>query len=83
MIKLKRMRLAGHVVYVVETQNVCRAFVGKPEGKRLLERPKLRREDKIEMNPKEIGGEGMNLVLLTMDRNKWLALVNTTKQLQV
>jgi hypothetical protein len=25
----------------------------------------------------------MNLVLLTMDRNKWLALVNTTKQLQV
>jgi hypothetical protein len=34
---------------------VHRVLVGKPEGKRPLERPRRRREDGIEMDLKEIG----------------------------
>jgi hypothetical protein len=37
-----------------------RVLVGKPEGKRSLGRPRLRREDKIQMNIHEVGwGRGL------------------------
>jgi hypothetical protein len=39
-IELRRMRLAGHVAQMGEKRNVCRLLVGKPEGKRLLGRPR-------------------------------------------
>jgi hypothetical protein len=42
MIKSRRMRLAGHVARMGEKRNACRIVVGKPEGKRLLGRPRLR-----------------------------------------
>jgi hypothetical protein len=38
-IKLKRLRWAGHVARMGEGRNVYRVLVGKPEGKRPLERP--------------------------------------------
>jgi hypothetical protein len=41
-IKLRRMRLAGHVARMGEKRNVYRLFVGKPEGKRPLGRPRRR-----------------------------------------
>jgi hypothetical protein len=34
MIKLKRMRGAGHVAPMEENRNACRVLIGKPEGKR-------------------------------------------------
>jgi hypothetical protein len=37
-IKLRRMRLAGHVARTGESEGVYRVLVGKPEGKRLLGR---------------------------------------------
>jgi hypothetical protein len=55
MIKSMRMRWAGHVVGMGEKRNACRILVGKPEGKRLLERPRQRRANNIEMNLREIG----------------------------
>jgi hypothetical protein len=36
-------------------ENVYRIFVGKPEGKRPLGRPKCRWVDNIKMNLREIG----------------------------
>jgi hypothetical protein len=39
-IKSRRMRWAGHVAGMGEGRNVCRILVGKPEGKRPLERPR-------------------------------------------
>jgi hypothetical protein len=45
MIKSRRVRWAGHVARMGEGRNVCRVLVGKPEGKRQLERPR-RRGDK-------------------------------------
>jgi hypothetical protein len=39
-----RLRWAGHVARRGEGRNLNRVSVGKPEGKRPLERPRLRRE---------------------------------------
>jgi hypothetical protein len=41
-IKSRRMRWAGHVANMGEGRNVYRVLVGKPEGKRPLERPRCR-----------------------------------------
>jgi hypothetical protein len=46
MVKSRRMRWAGHVARMGEKRN---AFVGKPEGKTLLERPRRRWVDNIKM----------------------------------
>jgi hypothetical protein len=43
MMKSRRMRWAGHVARMGEKRNVYRFFVGKPEGKRPLGRPRCRR----------------------------------------
>jgi hypothetical protein len=49
-IKSKRMRWAGHVARMREKRNVYRLLVGKPEGKRLLGRPRRRWIDNIKMD---------------------------------
>jgi hypothetical protein len=54
-IKSRRMRWAGHVARMGEERNVYRVLVGKPEGKRPLERPRRRWEDGIKMDLREIG----------------------------
>jgi hypothetical protein len=41
-IKSRRMRLAGHVARMGEGRGVYKIFVGKPEGKRPLGRPRYR-----------------------------------------
>jgi len=41
-IKSRRMRWVGHVALMGERIGVCRVLVGKPEGKRPLERPRSR-----------------------------------------
>jgi hypothetical protein len=40
-IKLRRMRCAGHVAWMGEKRNLNTLLVVKPEGKRLLGRPKM------------------------------------------
>jgi hypothetical protein len=42
MIKLRRMRWAVHVARMGSMKNTCKILLGKPEGNRLLERPKCR-----------------------------------------
>jgi hypothetical protein len=58
-IKSRRMRWAGHVASMVEGRNVYRVLVGKPEGKRPLERPRRRWEDGIKTDLSEIGCGGV------------------------
>jgi hypothetical protein len=53
-IKLRRMRWAGHLARMGEMRNVYRLLVGKPEGKRPLGRPRRRWIDNINMNLLEI-----------------------------
>jgi hypothetical protein len=47
LINSRRMRSAGHVARMGEGRNVHRVLMGKPEGKRPLERPRRRWEDGI------------------------------------
>jgi hypothetical protein len=54
-IKSRRMRWAGHVACMEEERNVYKVLVGKPKGKRPLERPMRRWEDGIKMDLREIG----------------------------
>ena len=53
-IKLRRMRWAGHVASIGERRGVYRVLVGKREGKRPLGRPRHRWEDNIKMDLQEV-----------------------------
>jgi hypothetical protein len=54
-VKSRRIRWAGHVARMGKERKVYKVWVGKPEGKRPLERPRHRWEDGIRMNLREIG----------------------------
>jgi hypothetical protein len=66
-----------------ETRNVYRILVGKPEGKRLLGRPRCRWVGNIKMLFREIGSDGMGRIDVALDREQWRALVNTEMNLWV
>ena len=55
----------------------------KPEGKRPLERHRLRWEDNIKMDLYEVRYEGMDWFDLAQDRDRWRALVNVVMELWV
>jgi hypothetical protein len=44
-IKARKMRWLGYVARMGEERKLYKVFVGKPEGKRLLGRPRRRWED--------------------------------------
>jgi hypothetical protein len=52
--KSRKMRWAGHVSRMGEGRNVYRVLVGKPEGKRPLERPRRKWEYGIKVDRREI-----------------------------
>jgi hypothetical protein len=58
-IKLRRLRWAGHVAYMGEGRGVYRVLVERPKGKRLLGRPRHRWEDNIKLDLREIEIDGM------------------------
>jgi hypothetical protein len=63
---------------------VFRGFwMGGPEGKRPLGRPRCRREDNIKMNLRQIRIDGANWIRLSQDRDKWRAFENTVMNLRV
>jgi hypothetical protein len=62
---------------------VYRVLVGKPEGKRPLERPRRRWEDNIKMDLQEVGCVSTDWIELAHDRDRWRALVNAVMNLRV
>jgi hypothetical protein len=54
-IKSRRMGWAGHVARMGKERGVYRVLVGKPEGWRPMGRPRLRWEDNIRMDLREVG----------------------------
>jgi hypothetical protein len=68
---------------MVEDRGVYRVLVGKPEGKRLLGRPRRRWEDNIRMDLQEVGGGGGDWMELAQDRDRWQALVGTVRDFRV
>jgi hypothetical protein len=56
------MRWAEHVAGMVEKRKAYKILVGKPEGKRLLRRPRRRCLDNMKMDVREIGWDGMDWI---------------------
>jgi hypothetical protein len=81
-IKSRRMRWAGHVARVGEKRGAYRILVGRPQGRRPLERPRRRWEDNVKMDLQEVGW-GMDWIELTQDRDRWRAVVNAVMNLWV
>jgi hypothetical protein len=64
MIKTRGMRWAGHVARMEEKRNAYIIFVGKPEGKRVLGRPRCMLVDNIKIDVSEVGVVWTGLVWL-------------------
>jgi hypothetical protein len=64
-------------------RNAYRILVGKPEGKRLLGRPRRRWVDNIKIDLRQIRWDGMDWIDLAQDRDQWRAVVNTVMNLRV
>jgi hypothetical protein len=82
-VKLRRMRWAGHVARMGEDRGVHRVLVGKPERKRPLGRPRHRWEDNIKMDLQEVGGVRGDWMELAEDRDRWRALVGTVRNFRI
>ncbi|KAJ4428714.1 hypothetical protein ANN_25707, partial [Periplaneta americana] len=81
-IKSRRLRWAGHVARMGESRNAYRVLVGRPERKRPLGRPRLRWEDNIKMDLREVGYYDGDWIDLAQDRVRWRAYVRAAMNLQ-
>jgi hypothetical protein len=66
-----------------EERKVYKVLVGKPEGKRPLERPRRRWEDGMRMDLREIGLGDVDWIRLSQDRDRWRAVVSAVMNLRV
>jgi hypothetical protein len=66
-----------------EGRGVYRVFVGRPECKRPLGRPRRRWEDNIKMDLREIGIDATNWIRLAQDMVQWWAFVTTVMNVRI
>ena len=71
------------MAHMGEERGEYRVLVGKPEGKRKLERPRCRRVDNIKMDLQEVGCGYMDWIGPTQDRGGWRRLVIAVMNLRV
>jgi hypothetical protein len=64
-------------------RNAYMILVGKPEGKRPLERRRCRWVDNIKIDLRKIRWDGMDWIDLAQDRDQWRALANTVMNLRI
>ena len=67
---MRRLRWTGHIARMEQFRNAYRVLVGKPEGKRPLGRPRLRWEDNIKMDLREVGCDPEEWIDLAEDRDQ-------------
>ena len=82
-IKLRRLRWAGHVARMGEDRRVYRFLVGKPEGKNPMGRPRRRWLDNIRTDLEEVGCGYMDWIGLAQDRDRWRTLVSAVMSFRV
>jgi len=66
----RRMGWTVHVARMRKMRNSCKILVGKREGKRLLGRPRRRRENNFRMDLREIGWESVEWMHVAQFRNQ-------------
>ena len=81
--RMRWVRWVRHVARIGEGRGVYRVLVRKPEGKRQLGRPRLRWENNIKMDLREVGGGCEDWMELAENRDRWRALVGTVMNLRV
>jgi hypothetical protein len=69
-IKVRRMRWAGHAARMGEKRNAYRLLVGKPKGERPVGIPRRRWLDNIRMDLVEVGWGDVDWVGLAQDGNR-------------
>jgi hypothetical protein len=74
---------AWHVARMGKEGRVYRALVGKPKGKRPLERPRRRWEDNIRTDLQEVGCGVWDWIGLAQERDRWRTIVNAVINLRV
>jgi hypothetical protein len=65
-IKLRRMRMEGHVARMEEGRSVYRGLVGKPEGDNLID-PDVDGKFDIKVELQEVGCGGMDWIEMAND----------------
>jgi hypothetical protein len=77
------LKSSGTIHTKFDERNVYRLFVGEPEGKRPLGRPRRRWIDNIKMDILEIALNVVDWIGLAQDTYRWRALVNSVMNLRV
>jgi hypothetical protein len=77
------MRWAGHVASMVEERKVYKVFVGKPEGRRRLRRPRPRYEYGMRTDLRVTGWGSVDWIQLAQERDRCRVLVITVMNLRV
>ena len=75
--------IKADVARMDEERGVYRVLVGNPEGRRPLERPRLRWVDNIRMDLQEVGCGYMDWIGLAQDRDSWRTLVSAVMNFRV
>jgi hypothetical protein len=57
--------------------------VGRPERNRPHGRPRRRYENNIKMDIQEVGSEGVDLIDLAEDKDRWRTLVNAVTNIWI
>jgi hypothetical protein len=74
------MKWAGHVAHIGR-RGMHIGYWWEIQKER--ERPRRRWVDKIKMDLREIGWDGMDWIDLAQDRDQWWALLNTVMNLRI
>ena len=68
--QIAKNKMSGECSKYGDRRDVYRLLVGKPGGKRLLERPRRRWEDNIKMDLQKVGCDGMDWIEVAQDRDR-------------
>jgi len=66
-----------------EERGLCRFLLGNTEGRRSLDRPRLRWVDNIRMDLQEVGCGCMDWIGLAQGRNRWQTIVSAVMNIRV
>jgi hypothetical protein len=82
-IKSRRMRWGGACNMYGGWERCIQDFLGRPEGRRRLGRPRHRWEDNIKIDLQEVGWKGTDWIDMAEGRDRRQALVNAVMTLHV